>query len=297
MAWTQTSHLLTVNGTYYVVDAGDGVARRMARAGAEVRDVGIIFLTHHHDDHTAGLATLMALAWDRQRTDPINVYGPPRTQELVDAAQRSVSLVGEPLPDFLAPERYHLWLDLGDLVVIRAQRPAFDQEETEQRFRTAREYIDQAAHSLPFVFVRGNHEEVNGWDDDGGANTTMVWSGKMLLKYFSPPEPDAFFSGNTTPHPQLGIPGNYFAFDVGDLRVRALDPFLFSTTREQLDFLRFPLGHLETKAETRAAGADADADRGGQALRRPDGRLPGRGSLHALWVRRDAGSASALVRS
>ncbi len=39
---------------------------------------------------------------------------------------------------------------------------------------------------------------------------------------------------------------------------RAADPvrdqsyFLFSTTREQLDYLRFPLGHLKTKAETRA---------------------------------------------
>lgn len=39
---------------------------------------------------------------------------------------------------------------------------------------------------------------------------------------------------------------------------RAADPvrdqsyFLFSTTPEQLDFLRFPLGHLKTKAETRA---------------------------------------------
>lgn len=88
----QTSHLLTVNGTYYVVDAGDGVARRMARAGADVRKVGIIFLTHHHDDHTAGLATLMALAWDGQRTEPINVYGPPRTQELVDATVKYCSI-------------------------------------------------------------------------------------------------------------------------------------------------------------------------------------------------------------
>ena len=88
----QTSHLLTVNGTYYVVDAGDGVARRMARAGGDVRKVGIIFLTHHHDDHTAGLATLMALAWDGQRTDPINVYGPPRTKELVDATVQYCSI-------------------------------------------------------------------------------------------------------------------------------------------------------------------------------------------------------------
>ena len=42
---------------------------------------------------------------------------------------------------------------------------------------------------------------------------------------------------------------------------RAADPvrdqsyFLFSTTRAQLDYLRFPLGHLETKAETRALAA------------------------------------------
>ena len=135
------------------------------------------------------------------------------------------------MPGYPAPERYHVWIDLGDLVVQRAQRPAFDLEETEQRYRTAREYVDQAAHSLPFVFVRGNHEEVNGWDYDGSAQNTMVWSGKMLLKYFSPPTPDGFFSGNPTSYPNVGIPGNYFAFDVGNLRIHALDPYLFSLTR------------------------------------------------------------------
>ena len=73
----QSSNLLTVNGTHYVIDAGDGVARRIAKAGINVRDIGIIFITHHHDDHTAGLGTLMSVAWDNQRTSPINVYGPP----------------------------------------------------------------------------------------------------------------------------------------------------------------------------------------------------------------------------
>ncbi len=32
--------------------------------------------------------------------------------------------------------------------------------------------------------------------------------------------------------------------------------FLFSTTQEQLDYLRFPLGHLKSKAETRALAAE-----------------------------------------
>ena len=37
--------------------------------------------------------------------------------------------------------------------------------------------------------------------------------------------------------------------------VRDQSYFLFSTTREQLEFLRFPLGHLVSKAETRALAA------------------------------------------
>ena len=91
----QSSNLLTVNGTHYVVDAGDGVARRLAKAGIDVREIGIIFITHHHDDHTAGLGTLMSLAWDRQRTKPIHVYGPPRTEELVKAAVQYFTISAE----------------------------------------------------------------------------------------------------------------------------------------------------------------------------------------------------------
>jgi len=91
----QSSNLLTVNGTHYVIDAGDGVARRIAKAGINVRDIGTIFITHHHDDHTAGLGTLMSVAWDNQRTQPINVYGPPQTEALVKAAVQYYGISAE----------------------------------------------------------------------------------------------------------------------------------------------------------------------------------------------------------
>jgi ribonuclease BN (tRNA processing enzyme) len=91
----QTSNLLIVNGTLYVVDAGDGAARRITQAGFNVRDVGTVFITHHHDDHTAGLGTLMSVAWDNQRTKPINVYGPPRTEDLVKAAVQYFGISAE----------------------------------------------------------------------------------------------------------------------------------------------------------------------------------------------------------
>jgi len=91
----QFSNLLIVNDALYVVDAGDGVTRRIAKAGFNVRDVGTIFITHHHDDHTAGLGTLMSAAWDNQRTKPINVYGPPRTEDLVKAAVQYFTISAE----------------------------------------------------------------------------------------------------------------------------------------------------------------------------------------------------------
>jgi ribonuclease BN (tRNA processing enzyme) len=91
----QFSNLLIVNGTLYVIDAGDGVTRRIAKARFNVRDVGVVFITHHHDDHTAGLGTLMSAAWDNQRTKPINVYGPPRTEELVKAAVQYFTISAE----------------------------------------------------------------------------------------------------------------------------------------------------------------------------------------------------------
>ena len=91
----QSSNLLTVNGTHYIVDAGDGVTRRLAKAGINVRDIGTVFITHHHDDHTAGLGTLLSVAWDQNRTRAIRVYGPPRTEELVTAAVQYFTISAE----------------------------------------------------------------------------------------------------------------------------------------------------------------------------------------------------------
>ena len=91
----QSANVLIVNGVPYVIDAGDGVVRRMAEAGINIRDIGVIFITHHHDDHTAALGTLMSVAWDENRTQPINVYGPPGTEMLVKAAVQYFTLSSE----------------------------------------------------------------------------------------------------------------------------------------------------------------------------------------------------------
>ena len=81
----QSSNLLIVNGTPYLIDAGDGVARRLAKLEFNFRSLGTIFITHGHNDYTGGLGHLMSVQW-LQRAQPINVYGPPGTQGLIKAA-------------------------------------------------------------------------------------------------------------------------------------------------------------------------------------------------------------------
>jgi ribonuclease BN (tRNA processing enzyme) len=82
----QASNLLIVNGTTYLIDAGDGVARRIVQAGANFRTINTIFITHNHSDHTAGLATLLDVQWEYAKRQPTQVYGPPGTERLVKAA-------------------------------------------------------------------------------------------------------------------------------------------------------------------------------------------------------------------
>src|SRR3954463_7182810 len=72
---TQSSNLLVVNGTPYLIDAGDNATRRIVQAGYDFRKVEQVFITHPHSDHTAGLATLLMSQWEYQRREPTHVYG------------------------------------------------------------------------------------------------------------------------------------------------------------------------------------------------------------------------------
>jgi len=44
-----------------LIDAGDGALRRLAKAGIKFDEIGVIFITHPHSDHIAGLSPLMAI--------------------------------------------------------------------------------------------------------------------------------------------------------------------------------------------------------------------------------------------
>ena len=93
---SEPSTLLTVNGRDYLIDCGIGTVRRLVEAGVQLPLIKTIFFTHLHADHDMGLADIMASdvfsRGPEGATDPIHIYGPPQTKELVDAAFRFVSV-------------------------------------------------------------------------------------------------------------------------------------------------------------------------------------------------------------
>ena len=93
---SEPATLLIVDGRPYLIDCGIGTARRLVEAGIASETIGTIFFTHLHPDHDLGIADVMAndyfhldLASDRRQ---INIYGPPGTSELIDAAFHYISI-------------------------------------------------------------------------------------------------------------------------------------------------------------------------------------------------------------
>ena len=94
---SEPSTLLIVDGHPYLIDCGIGTARRLVQAGIESNGIKTIFFTHLHADHDMGLADVMANDFFTRESwsaaDPINIYGPPQTKQLVDSAFQFI-LVG-----------------------------------------------------------------------------------------------------------------------------------------------------------------------------------------------------------
>jgi ribonuclease BN (tRNA processing enzyme) len=81
---------IVVDSVAYLFDAGSGVVRRAmaaARTGVpalQAQKLGMLFLTHLHSDHTLGLNDVMFTPWIQGRKTPLQLFGPPGTQRMVN---------------------------------------------------------------------------------------------------------------------------------------------------------------------------------------------------------------------
>jgi ribonuclease BN (tRNA processing enzyme) len=95
---SEPASVLIVDGRPYLIDCGIGTMRRLLDAGVPSAMIGTIFITHNHPDHALGLVDVMAndfLSVDfgpRNRARTFNIYGPPQTPALVQAAYNFIRI-------------------------------------------------------------------------------------------------------------------------------------------------------------------------------------------------------------
>ncbi|HLM91987.1 MAG TPA: ribonuclease Z [Thermoplasmata archaeon] len=69
-----------------LLDCGEGTQRQFFQSSASFMRVRRVFLTHFHGDHFLGLPGLIQSMGLNNRTEPLDVYGPPDAQEMVTRA-------------------------------------------------------------------------------------------------------------------------------------------------------------------------------------------------------------------
>ena len=81
-ASSAAAQVVVANGTPYVVDCGDGVARQLVFAGVPLHTLRHIFITHHHSDHNADYGNLIWLAWTAGLRTRVDAWGPPPLERM-----------------------------------------------------------------------------------------------------------------------------------------------------------------------------------------------------------------------
>ena len=76
--WAKPALALVVDGSVYLVDAGYDTARQVVASGLAFGDIGNVFVTHHHFDHTSGLPGVVLHGWTApRRLSRLELWGPP----------------------------------------------------------------------------------------------------------------------------------------------------------------------------------------------------------------------------
>jgi ribonuclease Z len=85
-----TAILIDIGSEKILFDAGRGVTAQMLKQEIHPSSVGTIIITHHHYDHICDLGEFLMSSWHNGRKDPIWIFGPNGTSDIVGALLNQV---------------------------------------------------------------------------------------------------------------------------------------------------------------------------------------------------------------
>ncbi len=76
---------MRLEGSYLLMDCGEGAQRQLSRYGLRVLKISNVFITHLHGDHYFGLPGLITSMALYGRTEPLVIVGPPMLESIMQA--------------------------------------------------------------------------------------------------------------------------------------------------------------------------------------------------------------------
>lgn len=185
------------------------------------------------------------------------VQADPHVDEQSDTSlyRRCLQNQLEDAPDFM--------IDLGDIFMsdkLKGSSGKIERDTINYRCDLLRTLYEPTVHSVPLFIALGNHEGEAGWQLNNNAENVAVWGTLERKHYFSNPEPNRFYSGDTSSYQFVGRRQAYYAWTWGDATFIVLDPYWYTKPKpDSLTGWRWTLGReqyewlkrtLETKRTT-----------------------------------------------
>ena len=83
-----SAQVVNINEQLFLVDAGEGVQRQMARCGISALKLRAVFISHLHGDHLYGLFPLLSTLGLYGRRTPLRIYAPRPFGEMLECFLR-----------------------------------------------------------------------------------------------------------------------------------------------------------------------------------------------------------------
>jgi ribonuclease BN (tRNA processing enzyme) len=77
-------HVLEIGSRRLLFDVGRGAIQRIAQKRLSIASLGPLFISHLHVDHVGELANYLITSWMSGRRQPVPVFGPPGTADMID---------------------------------------------------------------------------------------------------------------------------------------------------------------------------------------------------------------------
>ena len=118
------------------------------------------------------------------------------------------------------------YLCMGDDFSV-AKLKTFDPGSLAQPYLLQRPFLGLVAQSAPLFLLNGNHEQASlfNFNQTDIRHAVAVGAQNARTHYYPTPSPDGFYTGDTSPLPDIGLLRDYYAWHWGDALFVVLDNY------------------------------------------------------------------------